>query len=100
MGQFGLQNGHHWGYGATTPYSSYLGAGTLSSCAAATPTASGFNSTTPAIGFTPSDTNHSQDFNQTTTATSAGNHKVDYTIVIILLIKCLKLINWSLDREV
>ncbi|KAF6207567.1 hypothetical protein GE061_016014 [Apolygus lucorum] len=66
MSQFGLNNGHHWGYSAAAPYSSYLGAGPLSSCAATTPAASGFN--TPAIGFTPSETNHSQEFTQSNTA--------------------------------
>ncbi|XP_054267674.1 runt-related transcription factor 3-like [Macrosteles quadrilineatus] len=58
MSQFGLNNSHHYssfGYGATTPYSSYLGAGTLSSCAAT----GGFN--TPAIGF--STTQHSENNN-------------------------------------
>ncbi|CAB0005783.1 unnamed protein product [Nesidiocoris tenuis] len=75
MSQFGLNNGHHWGYSAAAPYSSYLGGGPLSSCAAATPTSSGFNST-PTIGFTPSETNHGQEFTQSNTATSAGGNRL------------------------
>ncbi|CAH1408013.1 unnamed protein product [Nezara viridula] len=69
MGQFGLNNGHHWGYSAATPYSSYIGATPLSSCAASTP---GFN--TPAIGFTPTESNsqHSQQ-DYTNTTPSASN---------------------------
>nr|CAD7448631.1 unnamed protein product [Timema bartmani] len=47
MGQFGLSaTNNHWGYGAASPYSSYLGPSALSSCAAA---GGGFN--TPALGF-------------------------------------------------
>ncbi|XP_024080965.1 runt-related transcription factor 2-like isoform X2 [Cimex lectularius] len=78
MSQFGLNNGHHWGYSATAPYSSYLGAGPLSSCSATTPASSGFNST-PAIGFTPADTNHTQEFSQTntTTGTVVGENGVE-----------------------
>ncbi|CAH0388468.1 unnamed protein product [Bemisia tabaci] len=48
MGQFGLNNGHHWSCSTATPYSSYLGASSFSSCAAS----GGFN--TPALGFTAS----------------------------------------------
>ncbi|XP_046675090.1 runt-related transcription factor 3-like isoform X2 [Homalodisca vitripennis] len=64
MGQFGLNNSHHWGYSAATPYSSYLGAGSLSSCAAS----GGFN--TPAIGF-PAGTDHNQDTFHTASTTSS-----------------------------
>lgn len=48
MGQFGLSaTNSHWGYGAASPYSSYLGpAGALGSCAAA---GGGFGA--PALGF-------------------------------------------------
>ncbi|KAL1122029.1 hypothetical protein AAG570_003435, partial [Ranatra chinensis] len=77
MGQFGLNNGHHWGYSAAAPYSSYLGAGSLSSCAASPASAAasaGFN--TPAIGFTPTsadvNSNHNHDFASTTTTASVG----------------------------
>ncbi|KAG8273837.1 hypothetical protein J6590_011383 [Homalodisca vitripennis] len=65
MGQFGLNNSHHWGYSAATPYSSYLGAGSLSSCAAS----GGFN--TPAIGF-PAGTDHNQDTFHTASTTSSS----------------------------
>ncbi|XP_075210247.1 uncharacterized protein LOC142317574 [Lycorma delicatula] len=69
MSQFGLNNSHHWGYSTATPYSTYLGAGTLSSCAAAT-AASSFN--TPSLGFTASE--HNQDtFNSNSTASSSSS---------------------------
>lgn len=47
MSQFGLGTGNtHWGYGAATPYSSYLGSGALGGCGAG-----GFNAS---LGFSAS----------------------------------------------
>ncbi|KAJ9573924.1 hypothetical protein L9F63_008697, partial [Diploptera punctata] len=60
MGQFGLSaTNSHWGYGAATPYSSYLGpAGALGSCAAA---GGGFNA--PALGFSTAAATAASDLN-------------------------------------
>lgn len=60
MGQFGLSaTNSHWGYGAASPYSSYLGpAGALGSCAAA---GSGFSA--PTLGFSTAATTAASDLN-------------------------------------
>jgi hypothetical protein len=60
MGQFGLSaTNSHWGYGAASPYSSYLGpAGALGSCAAA---GGGFGA--PALGFSTAAATAASDLN-------------------------------------
>ncbi|KAI5711811.1 hypothetical protein M8J76_013218 [Diaphorina citri] len=68
MSQFGLNQSHHWSYGTSNPYSSYLGAGTLSSCAAVT-AGSNFNNS-PITFPTPSTNDISAQDNFSSNSTS------------------------------